>query len=129
MTLTLPEDIEPHLPEGFEWSDPGVYSLYLKKPENVQEAWDNEFDNTPDYVDMLESKPTTVYVGAASNVMRRLEEHRDGDKRKAALLRICEIDGIHTIWWFDHKEQAFLKERTMADMLSQERPDWYVHQR
>jgi len=129
MSLTLPEDIEPHLPEGVEWSDPGVYALYLKKPDNVREQWEQEFDHTPDYVDMLESKPTTVYVGAASNVMSRLEDHRDGQVRKVALLRVCDIEGLRNVWWFDSPEEAFEQEWPLATLMQQECDDYYVHQR
>ena len=129
MSLTLPEDIEPHLPEGVEWDQPGVYSLYLKKPDNVRDRWEQEFDSTPDFVDMLESKPTTVYVGAASNVMRRLEDHRDGEVRKVALLRVCDIEGLRNVWWFDSTDEAFEQEWPLATLMQQQYENYYVHQR
>lgn len=129
MSLSLPEDIEPHLTSDNEWSDPGVYCLSLTVPSDVRERWESVFDTTPDYLDMVEQKAQTVYVGAAKNVLSRLEDHKEGKYRKAALLEVCEIDGLRNVWWFNTVERAFLKERTMADMVSAEHPSWYVHQR
>lgn len=130
MSLSLPEDIEPHLTSDVKaWSSPGVYCLTLDVPSDVRERWESVFDTTPDYLDMVEQKERTVYVGAAKNVLSRLEDHRDGDVRKVALLEVCEIDSLRNIWWMDSVEQAFLKEQTMADMLTHEYPSWYVHSR
>jgi len=129
MSLTLPADIEPHLIDGYDWNDPGVYCLSLTVPSDVRERWECEFEQTPDYVDMVEQKHCTAYVGATKNVMARLEDHRDGDVRKVALLRVCEIDGVHNIHWFDSKDDAFKHEWGIANLMSQQRPEFYVHQR
>lgn len=129
MSLSLPGDIEPFLTSDHGWNDAAVYGLSLTVPSDVREQWESIFDSTPDYLDMVEEKPHTRYVGAAKNLISRLEDHRDGKVRKVALLEVCEIDSLTNLWWFDSAERAFLKERSCADMLSQELPNCYVHQR
>ena len=129
MTLSLPADVEPHLINGVEWSDPGVYALRLTRPDDLAEAWDQTFDHRPDYWGDLKQCQRVVYVGAAANVMHRLEDHRNGDKRLTALTQVCEIDGLRNVWWMDSKEQAFLKESQIATMMQNQRPELYVHSR
>jgi predicted GIY-YIG superfamily endonuclease len=132
MTLTLPADAEPFISNDGDLSDlrgPGVYALTLARPENTAEAWDSEFDHRPDYLKLLEAAERLVYVGAASDVLRRLGEHRGGQKRKAALLRVCAIESLRNIWLMDSTEEAFQEESRLALLLQNEYPSYYVHQR
>lgn len=132
MTLSLPADAEPFIPAGGDLSDlrgPGVYALRLSRPDDLAAAWDATFDTRPDYWESLTSAERVVYVGAAKDVLGRLEDHRDGEVRKAALLRVCEIDALRNVWWFDSADAAFERESKLAIMLQNDRPAWYVHQR
>jgi len=135
MGLSLPGDIEPHLVDGYEWSDSGCYALNLTVPSNVRELWDNEFETTPDYVDMMADKDHTVYVGAANNVRARLEDHRDANRndkdavRKVNLMEVCSIDSLRNVWWFDSMDEALQNEWSLATMMQQEYDSYYVHQR
>ena len=127
--IQLPEDIEPHLIDGFEWSDSGVYALALDVPSDLREQWENWFDTTPDYIDLVEEKPTTVYVGAAKNVRARLEDHVEGKRRKARLVQFCQIESIRNIWWFRDHNRAFERESGIAIAMQNEYPSYYVHSR
>lgn len=69
---------------------PGCYCLTLNVPENFAREWDAEFDVRPaGLVDRVESAHALLYVGAASNVYRRLCEHVNAEKRRASLLRVA----------------------------------------
>lgn len=132
MSLELPADAEPFIPDGgdvTDLSEPGVYCLTLSRPTNLEDAWNRQFDTRPEYWGDLTYCTQVAYVGAASDVLRRLEEHRDGNKRKAALLEVCEIDELRNIWWFDSTDTAFERESKLALWLQNSRPSWYVHQR
>lgn len=130
--LSLPEDAEPFIPEGEDLSalsNPGVYALSLSRPDDLAAAWDATFDARPAYWDDLQEAESVVYVGASNNVLARLEDHRDADLRKAALLNVCDLEALRTIWWFDSADEAFQNESKIALQLQVERPDLYVHQR
>jgi len=129
MSLNLPEDAETFLSDDHpDWSGPGVYALTLSKPDDLAAEWDAVYEERPEYWDQLEESETVVYVGAAKNVMARLEDHRDGDVRKAALLRVCEIDHLRNIWWFNTPDAAFLKESQLAMWMQNQYADMFVHQ-
>ena len=129
MSLSLPADIEPFLRDGYEWSDAGCYALNVDVPSDVRERFESEFDVIPGYVHMLEERDAAMYVGASANVLRRLEDHRDGEKRKAVLFRVCEIDSVEGVWWFDSKDKAFEEEYNIGSALQTLNPTVYVHQR
>ena len=132
MSLTLPADAEPFIPEGGDLSDlssAGVYCLTLERPDDLAAAWDREFDHRPGYWDELVHATTVAYVGAAKDVLGRLEDHRDGEVRQTALTKVCAIEGLRNIWWFDSAEVAFERESKLAMWLQNSRPSWYVHQR
>ena len=129
MTLTLPQAVEPFLSDDVEWSQPAVYALVLKRPEDVAQAWDSVFENRPPYFTDLQEADTVVYVGAAKNLMHRLEDHSNGSVRKSALLCICEIDHLRNVWWFDSVERAFERESGIALTMQNEYPGYYVHSR
>jgi len=127
MTLSLPADLEPHADDYEQLTSPGVYALRLEKPDAPEWAIAETWDVWPSWGDEFVACETPVYVGAASNVLARLEDHRDGEVRKAALLRICEIDGIHAVHWYKDADLAFEREWQHAAKLQHERPEFYVH--
>lgn len=130
MSLSLPADAEKFIPEGNDYDhlrSAGVYALTLGKPDDLAEAWDAEFDARPPYFDDLRDAAGVVYVGEAGDVLRRLEEHRDGDTRVGVLQRVCAIEGLRNIWWCDDKDHAEQQESVLAIALQNERPGLYVH--
>lgn len=130
MTLALPGDVEPHLTDGFDQlHDPAVYALKLYRPPDVGAAWDREFDTRPPWFEEFRDAGEVFYVGAASDLLHRLEDHRDGEVRTAALLRVCDIAALHAVFWFDSADRAFERESGIALMFQRERPDAFVHQR
>jgi len=132
MTLQLPSDAEPFIPKDGDLSDlssAGVYCLTLDRPDDLAAAWDREFDHRPAYWDELEHCTQVAYIGAANDVLSRLEEHRDGEVRQTALTTVCVIDALRNIWWFDSAEVAFERESRIAMLMQNHKPSWYVHQR
>jgi len=134
MSLSLPEDAEPFLPNGESISylhTGGVYALELVRPDNVAEQWDRYNDTRPDYFERFRDAERVVYIGQSMDVMYRLEQHRDSEIKVATLLKICEIKSLRNIWWVPNADQdrREIEERKMARMLQDERPTWYVHSR
>lgn len=130
MTLSLPEDLEPYLENGFDQChSAGVYALDLKRPDDLAEAWDREFETRPDYWAPLTDSSEVIYVGATADVLSRLEEHRDGNVRRAALVSVCEITDIRGVWWFDAVDRAFEREHGIAMSINNAVPSAYVHAR
>jgi len=104
MSLSLPEDIEPF---GTDWTQPGCYALLYAKPENPTEAVDKAFDNRPDWFDEFLKCEHCLYVGESYNVMQRLIDHNEADKRLTTLSRIgCDPISVEAIEYHDSKEQA-----------------------
>lgn len=131
MALSLPEDVEPWLTEDYEQlRGPAVYALELNVPDNIREQWNQHYDVTPDYLEAIEAAERTLYVGAAKDLLHRLEDHNSRDVRKSALLRVCEIDRLANVWWFQEVDRAFERESGLAMMLNnQTDSSVFVHQR
>ena len=130
MSLCLPANAEPFVDNDIsELRQPGVYALKCVKPDDIAAEWDKHFDNRPDYWDELTSKDRVAYVGASADVLSRLEDHRDGNKRKAALLQVCEPVGVLNIKFFSTAQRAFERESGLALNFAQQHPSFYVHSR
>jgi predicted GIY-YIG superfamily endonuclease len=130
MSLTLPADAEPFVDDDIsELRQPGCYALKCRKPDNPREEWHQHFEETPNYLDLIDKKQRIAYVGASNDVLSRLEDHRDADKRKAALLRVCEPIGVLNIKFFQTAQQAFDREYGLARRFQRQHPEFYVHQR
>lgn len=130
MPLTLPSDLEAFADEYDDMTGPAVYALDLEPPVDVPATWDGNFDHRPEYWERLVHAETWVYVGAASNVLRRLEEHRDGDVRKAILPSIAADCSLRNVWWCMSEIEAFERESGIAIRLGNYLPaNIYVHQR
>jgi len=131
MTLSLPEDIEPWLTQDYsQMRGPACYALELDAPDNVRDRWREHYDVVPDYMDAVEAAETVVYVGAAKDLLHRLEDHAARDVRKSALLRVCRIGSLRNVWWFEDVDRAFERESGLALMLdNQTDAGTYVHQR
>lgn len=129
MTLTLPADAEPFVDDISDLRQPAVYALKCIKPDDMAAQWDRQFDHRPDYWNELVNAQRVAYVGASKDVLARLEDHRDADVRKAALLEVCEPVGVLNIKFFKTAEKAFERESGLALRFAREHPEFYVHQR
>jgi len=129
MTLRLPEALEVWTDSVDEMHRPGVYALNLARPDNVADAWDQHFDVRPEWFEQFRHATGVIYVGASGDVLSRLEDHVDGEVRKAALLRVCDIKSLHSVWWFDSADRAFERESGIAVEMQHQYPGYYVHQR
>ncbi len=121
MSLNLPADAEPF---GEDWSEPGCYAVLYDKPDNAIEKMDDAFDTRPPWADAYESAAKVLYVGEASDVMYRLEDHAQRHVRKNALAKIgCEPVSIEAIKYHDTKEKAEAEEYNTAVRLSEQVAD------
>jgi hypothetical protein len=131
VTLTLPSDAEVFIPEGedFDWlHNAGVYALTLSRADDLAAAWDRHFEHRPDYFADLRDAEQVVYVGAAKDLLARLTDHKDGEKRVTVLTEVCEIDGLRNVW-FCEETRRFVVESQTATMMQNEHPAMYVHSR
>ena len=133
--INTDEAIAPHVTDGHTASDPGVYALEVDLPakagwETLARDWLEYYESTPPYLGRLVDAETVIYVGASKNVRDRIEEHRRGKVRKATLPRIWGVTGVHTVWWYKDKDDAFERENHHALELSKDTPSSvYVHSR
>lgn len=116
-----------------EPSDPGVYALEIELPDaeaEVKAAWREGFDNDPPYMHRLIDCGRAIYVGAAADVQSRIEDHLDGDVRKATLPSVFGVHWIREVRWYDSKEAAFQAEYNVASDIDRDTPPTtYVHSR
>ena len=130
MSLQLPACIEPHMMTDMAFErirGAAVYVLELDPPDDIYTAWDEHFENRAPYLDEIDECAEVLYVGAANDLLRRLNDHNDGEVRKAALLRVCEIESLHSVYWFDDPDIAFERESAIATVIQNERGNAYVH--
>lgn len=126
--LSLPEDLE-SFGDGFDrMHNPGTYALKLRRPPDVVTAWDREFDARPQWFSKFQTAVNVFYVGAAKDVLERLEQHASGDKQPT-VLQVCNIAGIEDVTFYKSAEKAFDEEFNMAQHIREEYPHSYVHQR
>ena len=126
--LSLPADLERFADNFDQMHKPGVYTLELRRPANPGCAWDKAFDVRPEWFSRFRTAPTVLYVGAAGDVLQRLEQHRDG-KHTPTLLEICDVRDLLDVAWFADADRAFERERGIADHTRREHPGAFVHQR
>lgn len=129
MSLKLPADLEPYLQDYEQKNGPGAYALELERPLDLEEQWHRHNEEKPPYWSDLNTADSVYYVGGTSDLLSRLEDHRNGDKRLTALTRVCEIAGLQTAWPHDGdtSEVFDVLEPRLARWLQESRPDSYVH--
>ena len=128
MSLSLPEDIEPYCEDTTDFHRPAAYALVLERPDDFTQAFDNAFDTRPDWFDRARTCDTLCYVGGTSDLLSRLEDHRDGEVRTTVLTEVCDIERLQTVW-FAGNERYQQTEYRLAQTLQDDRPSWHVHQR
>ena len=114
-------------------SDPGVYALEITLPDteaDVKAAWRSEYDDDPPYLHRLIDCRKALYVGAAKNVRARIDDHVQGDYRKASLPTAFGVHWLREVRWHDDADAAFQAEYNAArDIDRQTPPTTYVHSR
>jgi len=128
MSLSLPEDLEPFA-DPDRWHDSCVYVLVLDRPDDVGLAWNRIYDVRPPWFDEFRDADHALYVGATNDCLSRLEDHRNGKYRQAALMQVCPPHSLHDVWLFDDADRAFERESGIALDLQEAHPGWHVHQR
>jgi len=132
MTLELPSDLYPFLPDNADTSHyrtPGVYSLALDRPNDPVSAWDNAYDHRPPWFSQFIEADEVVYVGSSMDVLGRLTDHKDGEKRVTVLTDICDIRELRSVWWVDgDRDEVQREERRLARWLREAKPTWYIRQ-
>jgi len=131
--INTDEQIAPHVGDGYSASNPGVYAVGIAVPESagyetLSRDWLEHYGSTPPYLGRIVDAETVIYVGASKNVRDRIEEHRQGKVRKAALPRIWGITDVVDVYWYNDVSRAFERENYHALELSKELPaSYYVH--
>lgn len=128
MALSLPVDAEPFVDSFDALHRPGVYVLRLDRPRDVATVWDQEFDVRPQWFAQFQTATRVYYVGAAADVLARLEQHAAGEKQPT-LMQVCDIYELVDIVWYGSTGRAFEQERSVAQWWDEQRPNAFVHQR
>jgi predicted GIY-YIG superfamily endonuclease len=129
----LTEAFEDHVTDLSAAHEPGVYILELSTPattdyDTYARLWLDEFETTPEYLTSIAATGTLHYVGAASDVYERLDEHLTSPNRSTAVATVFPIHSIRYIHWFETADEAFQNEHRIAMDLSN-RIDAHVHTR
>jgi len=129
MTLSLPADLEPFAPDFDAMHQPGVYALDLSRPDDPAAAWDRHYDSRPAWWPPFVDASQVVYVGASADVLSRLEDHRNGEVRRASLIRVCDVTDVRGVWWYDSAQAAFDREHGIALSIQNAQPTAFVYSR
>jgi len=121
MSLELPAEIEEY---GTDWTKPAVYAIEYAKPDDAPDAVDQQYDTRPPWVDEFIAAHRVLYVGEATTLMRRLEDHANQNKRMTVLSRIaCEPMSVEYVEYHDLKAAAEAAEYNVAVKLNRQTDD------
>jgi predicted GIY-YIG superfamily endonuclease len=128
--ISLPQDLEAFADDYDQLTGAAVYALDLTPPDGVTDAWDERFDERPDYWDRLTETDEWIYVGASGSVLARLEDHRDAEVRKSILPTLATDMDLRNVWFYGSAEKAFERESAIGIRLRQHLPETtFVHWR
>jgi predicted GIY-YIG superfamily endonuclease len=119
VTLSLPADIEPYTDD---YRTPAVYALDVAMPDDLLAEWDRRFDARAAWFDELQAANAVVYVGATSDLINRLEEHRDRTVRRAVLPSLATDLELRNVWPQTSADQAYIAESQTAIRLQNHLP-------
>lgn len=128
----LSEDIEHAGTTPTEAHQPGAYVLRCSHPDESLFALEGRWrdatghEHTPDYLETITTAQAVYYVGGASDVYRRIDEHLTRKARRVNFLAVFPPHHVHTVWYDDSPLE---REERVAGMLQRQRPETYVHQR
>jgi len=109
----------------------GVYALTCSQPERFKTAADrfqDAFDApAPGWLTAGYAAENALYVGAARDVLGRIEDHAAG-RKTAAFLQVFPPHSIWDVWLIDDVDRAFERESMIATELNNV-TDVYAHQR
>jgi predicted GIY-YIG superfamily endonuclease len=130
----LLSDLENHVEDIEAAHRPGVYALEYSTPnttdkETYIDLWTTEFDVTPGFIHLIAERSRLLYVGAATDVYERLQEHLATPNRSSTLSTVFPIHSIYDITFTNSADKAFEREYTVASTLSREITDAYIHSR
>jgi len=126
MGLTLPSDLEPYTTD---YRTAAVYALDVTMPDDLAYQWDLRFEHRAEWFDQLQAADSVIYVGAAKNLIGRLEDHRDGQVRTAVLPSLATDKTLRNVWPKDSADDAFREESQVAIRLRNHLPaDVFVRQ-
>jgi predicted GIY-YIG superfamily endonuclease len=126
--LTGPDVTEQLLQQTDDPAQPGVYVLALDNPGPTLHAharrWWTEYQTVqPDDVGALAGTKDLLYVGAASNLRDRLEDHVRSDVRKSTWLSVYPPVGLRQVAPSPDTGRAFDAERQTAHRVAQATPE------
>jgi len=109
-------------------TQPGVYVLSLDNPGPSLHAharrWYREFETVhPNDVGGLAGTKELLYVGAASDLQERLEDHVRADVRRATWLSVYPPVELRQVAASPDAGRAFDSERQTAHRIAQATPD------
>jgi len=119
MTLSLPSDLEPYTTD---YRTAAVYALDVTMPDDLAYQWDLRFEHRAEWFDQLQAAGNVIYVGAAKNLIGRLEDHRDGQVRKAVLPSLATEIDLRNVWPKSDADDAFREESKIAIRLRNHLP-------
>jgi len=109
-------------------TQPGVYVLALDSPGPSLHAharrWWHEYQTVhPEDVAGLVGVRRMLYVGAASNLQSRLEDHARADVRRSTWLSVYPPVGVRQVVVSERVDSAFEAETQMAYGLADTTPE------
>ena len=122
MTLTLPSDLEKFTDD---YTASGIYALDIQKPDNLEVEWDRRFEHRAAWFEEFAAAEHVVYVGAAKNLLSRLEDHRDGQVRQAILPSLAVDMTLRNVWLRPDMDTAMQDESRIAIRLRNHLPETY----
>lgn len=113
---------------------PGVYALRCSLPdtndhETYHRLWLDHYDVVPGFLEAIVDAGRLLYVGAAKDVLARLNTHLEAPNRSASVCRVFPIHSVVGVWPMDSVGVAFERESGVGIELQNEYPGDYVHYR
>jgi len=118
-----------------EAHQPGVYVIRLSVPTQLdlsghKELWNETHGYTPDYVQQVAESEGVMYVGAAEDVLSRVQDHIDDSvNNSSTLMHTYPPHSVIQVYFYDSIDDAFNNEYNKEVQLRQTRSSIYIHSR
>lgn len=115
-----------------EAHQPGVYVLELSTPDTTDHElyhrlWLETHSGLHPELESIIETDRLVYVGAAEDVLSRIEEHLDAPNRSTTLGSTFPIHSILDVDFYDTRTKAFEHEKDKFDTLKKNNKNWHIH--